>query len=152
MKYIFGSSLNLVLYIHFYVLQGGVATACFYSRRVPRWAGGCTLALWRQPREPEPRENLHPPSAKPLCAGRERPARILDAVWWAVWAEDGLHPTGVQTSGSPPGSCLWLRPVGWALRVCLSTATSTNRTRPQLMLWPRSAFLLVLVWRTSQCC
>lgn len=59
--------------------------------------------LGRQPGEPRPSENLYPPSAKPLCDEWEGPACVLGAVWRAVWAEDGLHPTRVQTGWSPAG-------------------------------------------------
>lgn len=84
--------------------QEAVTAANFHSGWVPRWARGQTLGLQRKPGERQPHESLYPPSAKPLCEGWEGPTRVLDAVWWAVWAEDGLHPPRVQTGRSPRGS------------------------------------------------
>lgn len=111
--------------------QEGVAAANSHSGRVPHWARGHAL---------QPRESLYPPSAKPLCDWWEGPARVLDAVWWAVWAEDGLHPSRVWTGRSPPGSGSDAQHE--LCGSCLSTATSTRRTRPLLALWPHSARLL----------
>lgn len=36
--------------------------------------------------------------------GWEGPALVLGTVWWVVWAENGLHPSRVKTSWSPPAS------------------------------------------------
>lgn len=96
------SLIHIHLFTFFSAEQESVAAANFHSRRVPRWARRHTLALWRQPGETQPCESLRPPSAKPLCDVREGTACVLDAVWWTVWAEDGLHPTRVQTGRSSP--------------------------------------------------
>lgn len=126
-----------------------IAAANFHPGKIPRRARWHTLALRRQPGEPGPRESLYPPSAQPLCVGWGGPARVLDAVWRAVWAEDGLHPPSAPTGRAPPGSVSGSDAQD---ELCLSTATSTSRTRPPLTLWPHSASLLVPVWRPSQCC
>ena len=139
------------LFTFFSAAQESVAAAKFHSQWVPRWAHGRSLALWRQPGEPQPRESLHRPSAKPLCDGWDGPACVLDAVLWAVWAEDGLHPTRVQTGRSLPGSvsdCDWQDELRVSVRLLPRPPAEPGCL---LTLWPHAAMLPEPVLRTCQC-
>lgn len=80
--------------------QEAVKPANFRPWWVPCWACGQT---WLTEEARRASTTWEPASAichTTVCDGWEGTARVLDAVWWAVWAEDGLHPPRVQTDRS----------------------------------------------------